>query len=96
MKQTHRHKEQTCGCQGGGRGEGGIDCEFGVSICKLLHIEWINNKVLLYSTGNCIQYHEINHNRKEYKKQCVCIYMYLNYFALQQKLTQHCKSTILQ
>ena len=34
--------------------------------CKLLYIEWINNKVLLYSTGNYIQYPMINHNEKEY------------------------------
>ena len=27
-----------------------------------------NNKVLLYSTGNYIQYPEINHNGKGYKK----------------------------
>ena len=26
--------------------------EFGISSCKLLCIEWINSKVLLYSTGN--------------------------------------------
>ena len=51
---------------------GGMDWEFGVSRCKLLHIEWINNKALLYSTGNCIQYPAINHNGKEYKT------MYLN------------------
>ena len=94
MKQTHRHKEQTCGCQGGGRGEGGIDCEFGVSICKLLHIEWINNKVLLYRTGNYTQYPMINHTGKEYDKEY--IYIKLNHFAVQQKFTQHCKSTILQ
>ena len=31
---------------------GGMDSEFGVSRCKLLYREWINNKVLLYSTGN--------------------------------------------
>ena len=36
--------------------------------------EKINNKVLLYSTGNYIQYSGINHNGKEYKKEC--IYMY--------------------
>ena len=42
-----------------------MDWEFGVSRCKLLHIEWINNKVLLYSTGNYIQYPVINHNGKE-------------------------------
>ena len=49
-----------------------MDWEFGVSRCKLLHIEWINNKALLYSTGN---YLEINHNGKEYFK----IYIYILY-----------------
>ena len=34
--------------------EGGMDWEFGISRCKLLYIEWANNKVLLYSTGNYI------------------------------------------
>lgn len=38
-KQTHR--EQRCGCQGGG----GMGLEFGINRCKLLFIEWIN-KVL--------------------------------------------------
>ena len=33
--------------------------------CKLLYIDWINNKFLLYSTENYIQYPMINHNRKE-------------------------------
>ena len=33
----------------------------------------INNKVLLYSTGNYIQYPEISHNSKENKKECVYI-----------------------
>ena len=73
QKQTHRHREQTCGCQGErGRG-GGMDWEFGVSRCKLLHIEWIHNNVLLYSTGNYIQYPEINNNGKEYKKEYIYI-----------------------
>ena len=54
-KQTHGHGEQTCGCQGKGGGSG-MDCEFGVSICKLFHLEWISNEVLLYSTGNCIHW----------------------------------------
>ena len=57
---------------------GGMEWEVGVSRCKLLYIEWINNKVLLYSTGNYIQYPMINHNRKEYlKKECVYIYTYI-------------------
>ena len=63
-KQTHRYREQTCRCQG--EGVGGMDWEFGISICKLLYVEWINNKALLYSTWNYIQYPMINHNGKEY------------------------------
>ena len=48
--------------------------EFGVGKCKPLYIGWINNKVLLHSTGNCIQYPVINHNGKEYKKNVyICI-----------------------
>ena len=40
--------------------------EFGISSCKLLNIGCINNKVLLYSTGNYIQYPVIDHDGKEY------------------------------
>ena len=54
QKQTHRHGEQTCSCQGGRR-ESGIHWEFGFSRCKLLYLEWISNEILLYSTGNYIQ-----------------------------------------
>ena len=45
---------------------GGKEWEVGVSRCKLLRTGWINNKVLLYSTENYIQYPMINHNGKEY------------------------------
>lgn len=31
---------------GGGGNWGGMDWDFGVSGCKLLHIKWINDKVL--------------------------------------------------
>ena len=48
----------------GGDG-GGMDWEFGISRCKLVYIEWINNKVLLYSTGKYIQYPMINHTGKD-------------------------------
>ena len=95
QKQTHRHREQTCGCQGVGEGRGRMEWEFGISRCKLLYIRWINNKVLVYSTGNYIQYPVINHNRKEYEKEYIYVCI-MNHFAIQQKLTQHCKSTILQ
>ena len=65
QKQTHRLREQICGCPWEGGGGGGMDWEFGISRCKLLYV-WINNKVLLYSTGNYIQYPVINNNGKEY------------------------------
>ena len=69
QKQTHRHREQTCFCQGEGEwGREGLGVW--VSRCKLLHLEWINNKVLFYSIGNYIQSPGINHNGKEYKKEC--------------------------
>ena len=41
-----------------------LDWEFGISRCKLVHVEWINNRVLLCSTGNYIQYPVINRNGK--------------------------------
>ena len=54
QKQNHRHEQQICGCQGGGGGSG-MDWEFGVNRCKLLKLKWIDNEVLLYSTGNYVQ-----------------------------------------
>ena len=36
----------------GERVGGGMEWEVDVRRCKLLYIEWINNKVLLYSTEN--------------------------------------------
>ena len=42
--------------------------QFGIS---RVYIEWVNNQVLLYHTGNYIQYAVIKHDEKEY------IYMYI-------------------
>ena len=70
MKQNHKHREQTCDWWGVGGG-GGKDWEFKVSRCKLIHMKWINNKVLLNSTGNYIQYSVINHSGKECAKECI-------------------------
>ena len=72
---------------------------------------WSNLSLLVVSqkcpfTGNYIQYLVIIYNEKEYEKvyiytyiciyMCVYIYVCVNHFAVHQKLTQHCKSTILQ
>ena len=61
QKQTQRHGEQTWGCQGEGTGRE-MDREFGVSRCKFLHLEWISNEVLLYSSGNYIRGLEMDHD----------------------------------
>ena len=37
------------------------DWEFGVKWRKLLILQWMNDKILLYSTGTCIQAPGINH-----------------------------------
>ena len=53
QNQIHRHSEQTYGCQGGEEEGEGWTGGWG---CKLLRLEWINSKVLMYTTGNYIQY----------------------------------------
>ena len=51
-----------------------MDWEFEISRGKVFYIERIN-KVLPCSTGNAIQYPETNQNGKEYRKECVYIYV---------------------
>ena len=58
QKETHRHRKQTYGYQG--EDGGGINWEQGINRCTLPYIKQINNKVLLYSTGNYNQYVVIN------------------------------------
>ena len=58
--------------KGGGWERVGV--EFGISRRKLVFIEWINNKFLLYSTENYIQYPVVNNNGKEYEKECIYTY----------------------
>ena len=67
-RKTHRHEEQTWGCP-----VGGMDGEFGVGRCKQLHLEWIRNETLLYSTGNYIQSLRIEHDGRQYEKKNVYI-----------------------
>ena len=73
QKQTHKYREQTCGCQMGWGDRRGKLGEFGISRGKLLYIEWISNKVLVYSSRNYIQYPVINHHEKENVKDSICI-----------------------
>ena len=50
QKQTHRHREQTCGCQGG-RGLGRDGLEFGISRGKLVYRRWINSRSYCRAQG---------------------------------------------
>ena len=51
----------------------GMDWEFGVGRCKLLHLEWIINEILLYSIGNCIQSAVMEHDGGYCKKNYVYV-----------------------
>ena len=65
QKQTQRHRKHTYGYQRGKRGQRQIRClGLANTNCYIL-----NNKVLLCSTGNYIQYLVINYNGKEFKKK---------------------------
>ena len=57
--------------KGESEGGGGINWEFGINRYTLLCIKEINNKILLYSTGNYIQYPVINHSGKEYEEEYI-------------------------
>ena len=65
--------------KGVGWGRGGIGSLGLVDADCVLYREWINNKVLLCSTGNCIQYAVKNHNGREYE----VVYVYDSHFAVQ-------------
>ena len=69
--------------------KGGKDWDLGIIRGKLVCIEWINNTVLPYRTGNHIQHPVTNHDGNE----CVCVCECERDFAVQKTLTQHCGST---
>ena len=55
-------------------GWGREDCEFGISMCKLVYIGWVNNKVLMHSRRNYIQYPIINFVMgKDCENQCMYV-----------------------
>ena len=60
QKQTHSHREEICHCQEV-EGGTGMDWDFGISRCKLLHLEWVSNEVPCYSVCVCV---------------CVCVRVY--------------------
>ena len=80
QKQTHKFIEQICGCQRKvGRGK---NWGFGTSRCKLLYVWCINNRVLLYSSGNYIQYPVVNQNGNKYKEECIHTHIHRYIFCI--------------
>ena len=77
QKQTHRHRKQTYDYQRGWGVQGEINQKFGINIYTLLYIKQVNNKDLLYSTGNYTQYLVITYNGKESEKEYTYIYTYI-------------------
>ena len=72
------------------KGEGGN--KFEINIYILLYIKYKTRTY--YIAQGTTHYLAITYNRKETEKEYICIKLY--HFAIHQKLTQHCKSTILQ
>ena len=68
-KQTHRQKEQTCDCHGGGELGDWWSGRLRLADVSIIYMEEINNKVLLYGTDKYIQCPKINQNGKEYLKK---------------------------
>ena len=60
-------RKQTLGSKGE-REEGGVNWKFGIKRYILLYTKYINNKDLLYSTGNYTQYLVITYMEKNLKR----------------------------
>lgn len=74
----------------GERGGCGRDWAFGVSRCKLGHLEWIGHEVLLYSAGNLIQSLVLDRDGRSRRR--MYIYVRPGHFAEQQKHANLCIS----
>ena len=61
-----------------------------------LHIKQTTNKGLLHSTGNSTHSLWQIYMERESAMEWIYVYVQLNPFARHMKLTQQCKSTILQ
>ena len=56
-----------------GEGGSGMDSAFAVGRCKLLHLKWISNEVILWHM-ELYQSLGIDHDGRLYEKKNVCIY----------------------
>jgi len=55
----------------------------------LLHLKWITNKVLLYSTGNSAYCYVTARMGGKFRGEWIHVYIWLSPFAVDLKLSQH-------
>ena len=87
QKQTHRHREQTCGCQGK-LGEGWTVRLGFADANRFIQNGWAPRSYWIAQELYSISV--IKPNWKEFFKE----YIYVYHFAIWQKLTQYCKATM--
>ena len=72
------------------RWEEGMVRKFGMSVYTLLHLKWITNKDLLYSTWNSAQCYVAVWIGGEFGGEWIHVYVWLSPFAIYLKPSQHC------
>ena len=63
--------------------------EFGMDRNTLLYLKWITNTDLLYSTWNSAQSYVAAWVGGGFRKEWICIYIWLSLFTVHLKLSQH-------
>ena len=74
QKQIHRCRKQAFSYQRG-KGQGGMNWEFGPDIYTLLYIKQRTDKDLLYGTGNSTQDSVVTYRGKESEKEQIYVYV---------------------
>ena len=75
---------------GWGERRGWIVRELGKDMYTLLHLKWITNKDLLYSTGYSARCYVAAWMGGEFGGEWIHVYGWLNPFPVLLKLSQHC------
>ena len=79
MKQNRNRLRDTENRPGAVKGGGGVGSGMDGGVwgweMQILHLKWISDEVLRYSTGNYIPSPEIDHGRRQHEKKNVYIYI---------------------
>ena len=77
-------------------GGGGTNWEVGIGKYTPPHTKSICDRDLRYSPGKPTHYSALAYEGKDSERGWLCVNMQLIRFAVRGKLTQHCKSALLQ